>query len=143
MAKQTLNIGGIIGALVVAYATYGILLRKKIGLLSIDTMQGLMNHWATHWHIIVVGLLPIYVAAVFFSAALGGLLLGSAIQRRLLRIFNHCHPAKYPPTGIDKNAVVDADICAGSGSGCHKKTKAQVKTATGSRTKTRNQDPFS
>jgi len=44
---------------------------------------------------------------------------------------------------IDKNIVADADICAGSGSERNKKTKAQIKTATGFRTKTRNKGLFS
>lgn len=86
MSKRYLNTGGVIGVILVACAMYDVLLCEKIPLLSIDTMQTMMNHWATHWHVLAVGLLPIYVAFVFFGAIISGLFLGSIMQRWLLRV---------------------------------------------------------
>lgn len=85
MNKRYLNTGGILGVILVAWVMYDILLHAKISLLSIDTMQTIMNHWAAHWHVLAVGLLPVYVALVLFGTIISGLFLGSFIQRWLLR----------------------------------------------------------
>jgi len=87
MSKRYLNTGGIIGVILVVYVMYDILLHEKIALLSIDTMQTMMNHWAAHWHVLAVGLLPVYVAFVFFGAIISGLFLGSIMQHWLLRVW--------------------------------------------------------
>lgn len=87
MNKRYLNIGGIIGLVLVVGIMYDLLLNDKVKLLSIDTVQALMNHWARHWHVLAVGLLPVYVALVFFGTVLGGLYFGSALQRWLGRFF--------------------------------------------------------
>jgi hypothetical protein len=86
MNKQTLNTGGIIGLIIVIYGMYLLLLHDKMQPLSIDAMQAVMNHWARHWRILAVGLLPIYVGLVFFGAAVSGVSFGSALQRWLVRV---------------------------------------------------------
>jgi hypothetical protein len=87
MTKYYFNIGGIVGALLVVSIICEMLLRDKIPLLSINTMQSMMNHWAMHWHIIAIGVLPVYVALIFFSASIVGLFLGSTLQHWLMRFF--------------------------------------------------------
>lgn len=64
-----------------AYIICRVLLLEDILPFSIGSVHLCMNHWNTHWHILAVGLLPIYVGLVFFGAALSGLLLGPVLQR--------------------------------------------------------------
>lgn len=87
MNKLYLNTGGILGVILVVCVLYDALLHAKISLLSIDTMQTMMNRWVAHSHALAVGLLPVYVALVFFGAIISGLFLGSIMQRWLLRVW--------------------------------------------------------
>ncbi len=79
-----MNLVGIICLVVIVYVTVRVLLQDDI-LPSICSVQTSMNHWIKHWHIVAVGLLPIYVALVFFGAVLCGLFFGSAAQRWLAK----------------------------------------------------------
>lgn len=90
MIKCSLNLGGMIGALVVACIMCDILLFKNIPLLSINITQQMISHWFAHWHIVVIGLFPIYVAALFFGASLLGFIAGSIVQRFLVLLKNGC-----------------------------------------------------
>lgn len=83
--KQTINFGGMISLVIIVYVTVRILLQDDILPFSICSVQASMNHWVKHWHIVAVGLLPIYVALVFFGAALCGICFGSALQRWISR----------------------------------------------------------
>ncbi len=53
--------------------------------MSIDSAWGYFNHLARHFHIIAVGLLPVYVALMVFGTAIGAMYLGSVIQRWLTK----------------------------------------------------------
>lgn len=79
--KHSLNLGGIMCLLILVFIICRILLQDDILPFSIGSVQTSMNHWIKHWHIVAVGLLPVYVGLVFFGAALCGLFFGSALQR--------------------------------------------------------------
>lgn len=83
---HTLNLGSAICLVVLIYIIYRILLFDDILPFSIESVQTTINHWAKRWHIVAVGLLPIYVALVFFGALLFGIFFGSAAQRWICRL---------------------------------------------------------
>lgn len=80
------KVGSMICLLVGVYLMYGILLQSNLLPFSIGSVLSLMNHWAKHWPILVIGLLPIYVALMLFGSAIGGLYVGSALQRWLIHL---------------------------------------------------------
>ena len=53
---------------------------------SINCVLASMDHWILHWHVLVVGLLPIYVAFMVFSAGIIGLHFGNNLQGFLTQI---------------------------------------------------------
>jgi|GEM_PF-6041183 len=84
MTKRYLDIGGIIGATLTICVMCDIFLRENIPFLSIGVTQDMISHWATHWHILVVALLPFYMAVIFFGASIIGFFIGSTAQHRLM-----------------------------------------------------------
>ncbi len=79
--NRSINVISIICLIAIVYVTFRILLQDDILPFSIWHVQTSMNHWIKQWHIVAVGLLPIYVALVFFGAVLCGIFFGSAAQR--------------------------------------------------------------
>lgn len=89
MKKSTsLNLGGFICLVVAVYLLYCLLLRDNMMPFSIYSVFSSINHWAKDWHIIVIGLLPIYLALMIFGTAMFGVYLGSAIQRWISALSN-------------------------------------------------------
>jgi len=75
------NIGGFLSLLLFVCITYKILLFKGFIPFSINSVQYTLNHIFTqHWHVLIVGFLPIYVAIVFFGAAICGFVFGTMLQ---------------------------------------------------------------
>jgi hypothetical protein len=85
--SNTLNIGGIIFLFILVYFIYRILLEDDILPFSISAVQHSMNHWVKHWHFLVVGLIPVYIAFVFFGGVLIGIFFGERIQRWISKFF--------------------------------------------------------
>jgi hypothetical protein len=83
--RHTLNMGGVICIIALVYIIYRVLLLNDMLPFSIYSVQLSMNHWLKHWHVIVVGLIPVYIALVFFSALICGVFFGSAAQRWIFR----------------------------------------------------------
>lgn len=83
--RHSINFGGIICLIALVYFICRVLLQDDILPFSIFSVQTSMNRWVKHWHIVTVGLLPVYVALVFFGAALCGVFFGSAAQRWISR----------------------------------------------------------
>jgi ABC-type transport system involved in cytochrome c biogenesis permease component len=81
--KRSLNLGGILCLLVTAFFIYHLLLKDSLLSLSISLMSALTSHMTKHWHVLVVGLIPVYLALIIFGAAILSIYLGSAIQRWL------------------------------------------------------------
>lgn len=86
--RYSLNFGALICLVAAVYCMYCILLQDDVLPFSIGAVVNSMNHWAKHWRILVVGLLPIYVALMFFGTAIIGLYIGSNLQRWLTRFLH-------------------------------------------------------
>ncbi len=86
--RLTSNIGRIICIVAIIYVIYRLLLLNDIRAFSICSVHLFMNQCIKHWHIIVVALLPVYVACVVFGAFMFGSCFGAAAQRWLSRLFS-------------------------------------------------------
>jgi hypothetical protein len=80
MKTSHLNVGGIICLLVGIYCIYSLLLNDTAFPWSICSVEGSLSHWLRHWRVLVVGLMPIYVAFTLFGAASVSLFVGSVLQ---------------------------------------------------------------
>ena len=87
--RHSLNLGGMICLVAAVYVLYYLLLRDNILPFSIHSMLFNINHWAKNWHVIVIGLLPIYLALMVFGTAIIGIYFGSALQRWLSSFLHH------------------------------------------------------
>lgn len=79
--RSSLNLGGFICLVVAVYVLYYLLLRDGMKPFSIYSVSDSINHWARDCGIIVIALLPLYLALMIFGTAMLGVRLGSAIQR--------------------------------------------------------------
>ena len=87
--RQSFNVGGLICLVAaVCFMSY-VLLDGDILPCSITSVMSSMNHWARHWHILVVGFLPVYVALMLFGTAVFSIYAGSALQRWLTHLLHH------------------------------------------------------
>jgi len=59
--------------------------------ISINSAWYCFSHWARHFHVIAVALLPVYVALMVFGTATIGIYLGSAIQRWINQVWSTSH----------------------------------------------------
>ncbi|MHB1949363.1 MAG: hypothetical protein ACYCQI_14765 [Gammaproteobacteria bacterium] len=84
--QQSLNLGGIICLVVVGYFIYYLLVLDNELPFSIVSILSNFSHWTSHWRILIVGLLPVYVALMLFGTAMLGAYLGSAVQDWLTRM---------------------------------------------------------
>lgn len=85
------NLGSILCVMTAIYFIYYLLLKDDWLSLSIASMLSWTNHLTLHWHLLAIGMLPIYLAFIIFGTAIIGIYLGSAIQRWLMHIFHHKH----------------------------------------------------
>lgn len=90
--NRTFNVGGVVCLFATTWLMYQLLLCDDFFPLSIMAVQLSINHWAHHWHVLAVGLLPVYVAFVFFGAALCGLLFGSVLQNWITTVLFKSNP---------------------------------------------------
>ncbi len=79
--RHTLNIGEGICLIAAVYFICYLLRQDDILPISISSVWSYISHFAKHFHVIAVGLLPVYVALMVFGTAILGIYLGSAIQR--------------------------------------------------------------
>jgi|SRR5579885_2013229 len=70
---------------VVFYAVYYLLLQDNFLHCSISSIITMSHHLDHKRHLIVPGLLPIYIASVIFGAATLGIYIGSSIQQYIIR----------------------------------------------------------
>jgi hypothetical protein len=62
------------------YAAYYLLLRENRMHSSISSIVSYANHFAIRPHLLILGLLPIYIATMIFGAAMLGIYLGARIE---------------------------------------------------------------
>jgi hypothetical protein len=84
--KNTLNVGGIVCLLAAVYCIYYLLVLDDILPFSISSVLTWSSQYAKEWHILTVGLMPIYLALMIFGTSMFSLYFGSALQRWLSRL---------------------------------------------------------
>ena len=84
--RHSLNIIEAICLIIAVYFVCYLLRQDNILPISINAVWLHISHWAKHFKVLAVGLLPIYVALMVFGTAIIGIRLGSALQRWLRKI---------------------------------------------------------
>jgi len=84
--RCTLSICEGVCLIAVVYVICYMLLQDDVFPTSIDSTWAYFSHWARHFHILAVGLLPVYVALMVFGTAAMGVYVGSAIQRWFVQL---------------------------------------------------------
>lgn len=79
--RFTLNLGAIICLMALGYILYYLLLLDNPLPFSIGAVLSSINHIIKHWHVLAVGLLPIYIALMIFGTGIISIYLGSVLQR--------------------------------------------------------------
>ncbi len=79
--RYTLSVCEGICLIAAVYVICYMLCQDTISPMSINSAWVYFSHWARHFHVLAVGLLPVYVALMIFGTATVGIYLGSAIQR--------------------------------------------------------------
>lgn len=86
--RYTFNLCESICLLLAVYSICYILSQDDVFPISISYAWSCFSHWAKHFHIIAVALLPVYVALMVFGTAIVGVYLGSAMQRWIIRLLS-------------------------------------------------------
>ena len=84
-----LNISTLIAFTVVVYLAYYLLLHDNCLHSSISSIIHYAHHLAIKQHVLILGLLPIYIAAMIFGAALLGVYLGERLNLFFIRTIRH------------------------------------------------------
>lgn len=80
--KHRLNLGSLICLIAAVYVLYYLLLgNRQILPSSIHWVEQAVEPWTHSCHVLVIGLLPIYIALLVFGTAILGGYLGSALHR--------------------------------------------------------------
>lgn len=87
--RSFLNIGTVICLIAGTYIIYSMMLSDDLLPFSIASFHSSVHHHMRHWHVIAVGLLPIYVAFVIFGTAVICAYMGTALYRWLGQFLNH------------------------------------------------------
>lgn len=87
--KHSLNLGGLVCLIAAVFFICYLLREGDIFPISIDFVWLHISHWAKHFRILAVGLLPIYVALMVFGTAIVGTYFGSALQRLIAHFLCH------------------------------------------------------
>ncbi len=82
--RISFSISTIIALITVIYVAYYLLLRENCLHSSISSIIGYSHHVAVKEHLLILGLLPIYIAAMIFGAATLGLYLGNRLESFIL-----------------------------------------------------------
>ena len=84
--KLSLNISIIVAITAIFYVVYYLLLFDNYLHISISSIISHSHHLQDRKHLLVLGLLPIYIAAMIFGAAMLSIYLGSRLE-----YFRHRH----------------------------------------------------
>lgn len=83
------NIGTIIAFTALSYVVYYLLVSDNSLHISIGYIISHTHHMALKKHLIVLGLLPVYIAIMVFGAATLGTYIGSSLQHLITRTVNN------------------------------------------------------
>ena len=85
--RTSVNMSGIIVLGFAVCLISCILLRASVLPISIDSIMDDLNRSVHHWHVLVVGFLPIYVALMVFGVAVAGIYLATLLHHWATRFF--------------------------------------------------------
>lgn len=83
--RRSLNLGGAIALSLTIYMVYRLLVKNKMLPFSISSILSSSSHLFNHWHVLAVGLVPVYLGLIIFGTALVSIYCGSAIQSWITR----------------------------------------------------------
>lgn len=89
-----LNVTTLIAMIVVFYIAYYFLVQDNFLHISISSIIAKSHQLKEADHVLVLGLLPIYIALMVFGAGVVGIFLGSILQQCLVRAINKQITAK-------------------------------------------------
>jgi hypothetical protein len=79
----------LMGLAIASYAVYFLLLKHDEFPFSIAAVVRGICNMVNHSYVLMVGILPIYIALIIFGLASVGLYLGSLLERLVARLFYH------------------------------------------------------
>lgn len=82
----SLNMGAILCLILAVCFICTVLIQDELAPASISAMLSALGHWARHWHVLAIGLLPVYIALMVFGTAVVGIYLGSVLHRWLAMV---------------------------------------------------------
>jgi Na+/citrate or Na+/malate symporter len=82
----SLNLATIFTLMVLSYFAYYLLVSDNFMHISISSILSQAHHLEMKKHLLILGLLPFYIAAVIFGTAILSLYLGSLLQQFLKRL---------------------------------------------------------
>ncbi|HSW93822.1 MAG TPA: hypothetical protein VLJ15_05625 [Gammaproteobacteria bacterium] len=85
--RHTVTICEAVCLLLAIGVTCYVLCENEMSPVSIDSAWNYFSHWARHFHVIAVALLPVYVALVIFGTATLCAWLGSIVRRLIHQVF--------------------------------------------------------
>ena len=83
------NLGTLIALSGAFYVAYYLLLDDSLLYISLTAIINSSHELSMHKHLLVLGLIPIYIAIVIFGAATIGVYLGGIIQRVIIDPITH------------------------------------------------------
>jgi hypothetical protein len=78
--RFTLNTGTVCALIIAFYAVYYILLCDNFPHISVASILAYSRQLPLTKHLVILGLIPIYIAAMLFGAAMLGIYLGARLQ---------------------------------------------------------------
>lgn len=81
------NVAGVLLLGLAVFLISYTLLNANILPTSINSIMAHLNHSVRHWHVLVVGLLPVYVALLIFGTTMTVLYLGAFLYRWLKQLY--------------------------------------------------------
>lgn len=93
--RLTLNIGSLIGVSIAIFCLDTLLLDNIIPFSISSVIDSIsQTHWSKHWHVLVIGLMPVYIGLMIFGTAIMGVYLGNKFQDVITQLFRP--KPKYP-----------------------------------------------
>jgi hypothetical protein len=90
--RLKLNTGTVLALSMMLYFVYSLLLSDNITSLSLAAILSYAHHLPPNKHLIVLGILPIYIAAMLFGAVVAGFYLGAKFQTLIIKRFGTKSP---------------------------------------------------
>jgi len=83
----SLHIGNLVALVLMICGIYYVLLQDNMLNISISSIIEYSHHLKNNKHLLVLGLLPIYIATIVFGAAIVAIYIGSILQNIYTKLF--------------------------------------------------------